>query len=98
MGRVSWNGVENTAVHSKGAVQRHLYGFPRPRHFPWVGIGQPAVRVFHLAAIFDGLPENAVLVPETIARRRDLHRREGVDEACGQAAEAAIAESGVGLG
>jgi hypothetical protein len=58
---------------------------------------QPVVRLLHLPAVDEGLPEDAVLVPDAVPDRRDVHRRERVDEARGQPAEAAVAEAGLDL-
>ena len=43
------------------------------------------------------LPKHPVLVPNPIPPRRQVQRRHGVQEAGGEAAEAAVAERGVAL-
>ena len=58
---------------------------------------QPVVGLLDLVAVADLLTEHAVLVPQPVADRRDLERRQRVEETGGQPAQAAVAQPGVGL-
>ena len=49
------------------------------------------------AAVADHLPENAVLIAQTIANGRVLERGERVDEAGREPPQATVAESCIGL-
>ena len=69
----------------------------RPGKFPRVADRQPVVRVFCLVSVPDELDEGAVLVANAVAERRQSQGRQGVEEAGGEAAEAAIPEPGLGL-
>ena len=64
-----------------------------PGDLPRVGPAQPVVRLLDLPAVLDLLPEDAVLVAQAVADRRDLQRGQRVDEAGGQPAEAAVAQA-----
>ncbi len=68
-----------------------------PDDLPRVGSTQPVVGVLDLPAVGDLLAEHAVLVAQAVADRGDLQRRQRVDEAGGQPAQAAVAQAGVGL-
>ena len=57
----------------------------------------PVVRQLDLLAVDDALTENAELIADGIARGGDVERRHRVEIARGQAAEAAVAETRVGL-
>ncbi len=67
----------------------------------WISQGLPRFSqssgAFDLAATGDLLREHAVLVAHAVAERRQAERGEGVEEARGEPAEAAVAERGVGL-
>ena len=58
---------------------------------------QPVVRPLLLPAVADPLPEDAVLVAQPVAHRRELQCRHGIEEAGGQPAEPAVAQSRVRL-
>ena len=61
---------------------------------PRLFVGQPVVRGFDLLAVLvELLLEDAVLVLDAVAEGRHAQRGEGVDEAGGQTAEAAVAEA-----
>jgi len=55
------------------------------------------VRLFDLAAAFDHLREHAVLVTHAVAERGQAQRRKRVEKTRREAAQTAIAQSGVGL-
>src|SRR5207249_4227485 len=79
------------------AVQPDFDLVVRANDLPRVGATKPVVGLLVLPAAFDGLPEHPVLVAESVPHRRQLHRRHRVEKIRGQAPEAAIAQSGVGL-
>ena len=91
------NGAQHAILQLKRAADRHLDRFPRPDHFPGIGLRQPVVRVFDLEAVLDRLAEDAVLVAQAVAHRRDLQRGQRLDEAGRQPAQAAVAQAGVRL-
>ena len=53
--------------------------------------------MFDLAAVVDFLAEHAVFIPQAIADRGNLERRQRIDKTGGQPAQAAIAQPGVWL-
>ena len=58
---------------------------------------QPVVRTFTLPAVFDRLLEHAIFVAESVAHRRQLHRRHRVEETSSKPPEAAISQAGIRL-
>ena len=61
---------------------------------PRLFVGQPVIRGLNLLAVLvELLLEDAVLVLDAVAEGRHAERGEGVDEAGGQTAEAAVAEA-----
>ena len=62
---------------------------------PRVAVAQPAVGALDLPAVADVLIEDAELVAQAVADRRDVERRERVHVAGGEPAEAAVAEAGL---
>ena len=78
-------------------VERHAHAEVRAADQPRVVIGQPVVGDLDLTALREGLPEEAELVMDAVTDGRDIHRREGIQEARGQTAEAAVAEAHVGF-
>ena len=64
---------------------------------PRIAVAQPVVRLLHLVAIVDVLLEDAVVVADAVADRRQLQRRHRVEEAGREPAQAAVAERGVDL-
>ena len=66
-----------------------------PHQFPGIAEAQPFVGLLDLPAVDDLLMENAELVAYAVAHGRHFERRQGIDEACRQAAEAAVAEPGL---
>ena len=67
------------------------------RELPGVALPEPVVRILHLIAPLDPLVEHAVLVADAVAVARQRERRHRIEEAGGQAPEAAVAERGVQL-
>ena len=65
------------------------------RHLPGIAVLEPAVGFLDLLSIDDALAEDAVVVAKTIAHAREIQRTQRVEEAGGQAAKTAIAETGV---
>ena len=67
------------------------------RDLPRVAELEPFVRLFDLIAVDDALVEDPEVVAEPITDRRQVHRGHRIEEAGGEPAEPAIAESGVHL-
>ena len=65
--------------------------------FPGVAVLQPVVGLFALFAVDDALAEDAVVVAQAVAGGGEVEGGEGIHEAGGEAAEAAVAEAGVHL-
>src|SRR5262245_39510343 len=63
----------------------------------WAAIARPFVWMFHLPAIVEVLPEQAELVKNPIANRRQVQRAKRVQKTRRQTAKAAIAETHVRL-
>jgi hypothetical protein len=63
--------------------------------FPGIAVAQPVVGFLDLVAVADFLAEDAVIVADAVAVAGKLEGGEGVEEAGGEAAEAAVAETGV---
>jgi hypothetical protein len=61
-------------------------------------IGPPVVGLFDLRSVTDLLPEETVFVIDAVAEAGKIERCERVEKACGQAAEAAVAQRRVRLG
>ena len=68
-----------------------------PAGLPRESVLKPVVHLLDLAAALDGLPEQAVAIAHAVAVAVDAERRHRVEEARGQAAEAAVAKAGVAL-
>ena len=62
---------------------------------PGVAEAEPMVGFLDLIAVFDDLAEDAVVVADAVAVAGELEGGEGIEEAGGKAAEAAVAEAGV---
>ncbi len=65
--------------------------------FPGIAEAEPVVRLLDLVTVVDMLLEDAVVVADTVADRRQLQRRHRVQKAGGEPAETAIAERRVGF-
>ena len=85
------------AVVFGGAAKTHGAVRSRSGELPRCSVDQPRVRVLDLAAIDDRLREHAVLIAHAVSPRREFERGHRVEEAGCEAAEAAIAERGVGF-
>ena len=90
-------GCRRPAAHLERAVELDLHLLVRAGDLPRVRAAQPVVGLLVLPAVLDRLPEDAVLVAQTVAHGGKLHRRHRVEEAGGQAPEPAVAQAGVGL-
>ena len=64
---------------------------------PRIIVGEPVVGDLDLTALREGLAEEAELVMDAVTDGRDIHRGQGVQEAGGETAEAAVAEAHVGF-
>ena len=78
-------------------MQRDGVASRRTRDFPRIDGAQPVVGALDLRTVANHLPENAVLVAQAVADGRVLERGERVDEAGREPAQAAVAESCIGL-
>jgi hypothetical protein len=67
------------------------------RDLPRVAVAHPVVGLLHLLAVLDALREHAVAIAQPVAERGQADLGERVEEAGGQAAEAAVAECRVQL-
>ena len=79
------------------AAEADADGLVRAAHLPWVAVGEPFVGGLVLGAVHDLLLEEAVAITHAVAVARDALVRHGVEEAGGEAAQAAIAERRIGL-
>ena len=73
------------------------HGRLRVRELPRRPEGQPVVGLLHLPAVDERLAEDPVLVADAVADAGHVHRRERVDEARREPAEATVAEAGLDL-
>ena len=96
-GRLARNGLEGAAAGLEGAVELYFHLLVGPGDLPGVGTPQPVVRLLALPAALDGLPEHAVFIAQAVSHRRELHRGHRVEEAGGEAPQAAVAQAGVRL-
>ena len=80
------------------AAEADLLGLVHLGDEPGVAQPQPVVGQLHLLAVHDLLLEDAQLVADGVACGGDLQGGHGVQVAGGQAAQAAVAQAGVGLG
>ncbi len=79
------------------AAEMHLIDHLRALQFPRIAKAEPFVGIFLLPALADDLAEQAEIVTDAIAERRDFQRRHAFHETGRQPAETAIAERGVRL-
>ncbi len=80
-----------------GAAEAYGIGDFRAWKLPGRAESQPILGIFVLPAIFNRLPEQAVVVTDTIAIRGDGERRHALHETGREPPEAAVAERRVGL-
>jgi len=66
------------------------------RELPWVKV-QPVIRYLNLIPVNDLLLEDTITVAQTVAPSRVVQACEAVEKAGGEAAQAAISQSGVVL-
>mmetsp|Transcript_12733 Transcript_12733/g.53542 ORF Transcript_12733/g.53542 Transcript_12733/m.53542 type:complete len:680 (+) Transcript_12733:784-2823(+) len=84
-------------VHLHVAVEAHGVAHAHALDLPGVPEGEPVVGALVLEAVGDELLEHAVLVADAVAPRGQVERRHRIEEARGQAAQAAVAQRGVVL-
>ena len=82
-------------MHLERAAELDFNCLLRPGDLPRIGVSQPIVRVLVLPAVLDGLAENALLVAQPVAHRRELHGGHRVEEAGREAPKSAVAQPGV---
>src|SRR5204862_7669733 len=68
------------------------------RELPGIPEGQPILGELHLPAVADDLAEEAVVVADAVAARREAGARHALNQAGGKPPQSAIAERGVGVG
>ena len=83
--------------HVHMAAELHVAGMLDLAHFPDVAILQPYIRHFHLLIVLDLLFEQTVLIADAVAMSRKVQRSQGIQEAGGQAAQSAVAQTCVCL-
>ena len=74
------------------AAEADLHRVALGRNLPGVAVGQPLVRHLDLLAIHDALTEQAVFIADGAAHRRQVQRRQRIEEARGQTAQTAVAQ------
>ncbi len=79
------------------AAEAHPIEHRGARHLPRIAEAQPVFRLLDLLALLDALGEHAVFVADAVADARIVVGEQAVEEAGGEAPEAAVAERGVGL-
>ena len=79
------------------AAEAHAVGHLGPLELPGVAMREPVVGHLHLLAAHDGLAEHAVFIPDAVAEAGHAQRGHGVEETCGQPAQAAVAQGRIGL-
>ena len=79
------------------ATKSHLVDHFVSGELPGIAFAQPALRQFHLLAVFDFLAEHAVFVADTIANSRQIESGDGVEDAGGKPTQAAVAQGGIVL-
>ena len=65
------------------------------RELPRIVVEGPVVRVLDLMAVLEDLLEDPVLVPDTVAHGRHVQGGQGVEQAGGQPAQAAVPQAGL---
>ena len=90
-------GAQLPTNHREGAIEFDFDCLVETRDLPGILPTQPVVRLFMLPAALDGLFEDAILVTQPIAHRRQLHRRHRVEKASRKTPEPAVSETSVGL-
>src|SRR5215510_13593008 len=84
-------------MYLKGTIQLDFNLLMRPLNLPWVLMAEPVVRLFLLPSILDCLLKNAILIPQAIAYRGQLHRCHRVQEASRQSPQSTVTEASIGL-
>ena len=86
-----WFPVFNVAVAVQLAAECHRVAFVRAQELPCHVLIQPQVRFFDLLAVYDFLFEHTVLITDAVAHGGDAQSGERIEEAGGQATQAAVA-------
>ena len=74
------------------AAEADLHRVALGRNLPGVAVGQPLVRHLDLLAVHDALTEQAVFIADGAAHRRQVQRRQRIEEARGQTTQTAVAQ------
>ena len=92
--------VERAAVLLKAlnvATKLNGYGLVLTADLPGIAVGEPLVGGLDLAAVDDLLLKQAVAVAHAVAVAGNALGCHGIQEACGQTAQATVAQSRIGL-
>ena len=92
--------VERAAVLLKAlnaATELDGHGLVLTTNLPGIAVGEPLVGCLHLAAVNDLLLKQAVAVAHAVAVSGNALGCHGIQETCGQTAQATIAQSRIGL-
>ncbi len=65
---------------------------------PRIAVALPVIRAFNLRALFEALPEQTVLIVQTVARSGLTHIRHGIQETGCQTTQAAITQRRIRFG
>ena len=87
--------VFDVAVAVQLAAECYRVAFVRAQELPCHVLIQPQVRFFDLLAVYDFLFEHTVLIADAVAHRRNTQSGERIEEAGGQATQAAVAQAGI---
>ena len=82
---------------TEGTAKMDLFDFIRPGNQPCVALLLPGIGQLHLLAIHDLLAEDTQLIADGVAAGGDLQGGQAVQIAGGQAAQTAVAQTGIGL-
>src|SRR5690606_31034949 len=77
------------------ALEAHLDGVLDARDLPRVAVSEPGVTLLDLFAVLDTLLKDPVFVPDAVTEPRQGQGRHRVQKAGRQAAQAAVAETGI---
>ena len=92
--------VERAAVLLKAldvATKLNSHGLVLTTDLPGIPVGEPLVRGLDLAAVDDLLLKQAVAIAHAVAVAGNALGCHGIQEACGQTAQAAVAQRRIGL-
>src|SRR5262252_2763751 len=92
-----WQPAPAGAFRLDAAAEANLVADLRSRQFPRIAVAQPVVGFLDLLAIVNALGKDAEVIVQAIAEARHAQRGKRIEKARCQAAEATVAERGIGL-